>query len=156
MSLKDRNHRLQKVTSEIASIRQKLEAQEEKYISDKITEATYEKWHLALSKELNNKSIEMNELSKDDNKSRELFNTTLPYLSDLNYIYNEASVDGKQDFLKGIFWGGFTKENIGGRTELINPMFYANSLNISTLLRVKNVGKPENNMGFPACTSGGT
>ena len=152
MSLKDRNHRLQKVTSEYAIISEKLDALEEKYISNKINQTTYDKWHPAFSKELNNKTIEMAELTKDDSKTRELYETHLPYLADLNWIYNQAGVDGKQDFLKGIFWGGFTKENIGGRTELINPMFYANSLNISTLLRVKNVGKPENNSGSPTCT----
>lgn len=150
--LKDRNHKLQKVTSECASINEKLNALEEKYIMNKITQVTYDKWHPTFSRELNNKQIEMNELTKDDTATRELYNTYLPYLADLNWIFNQAEVDGKQDFLKGIFWGGFTKEKIGGRTDLINPMFYENSLKINELLRVKNKGKLDGGSSFPTCT----
>ena len=122
---------------------------------NKITQVTYDKWHPTFSRELNNKQIEMNELTKDDTATRVLYNTYLPYLADLNWIFNQAEVDGKQDFLKGIFWGGFTKEKIGGRTDLINPMFYENSLKINELLRVKNKGKLDGGSSFPTCTPNG-
>jgi hypothetical protein len=96
------------------------------------------------------------ELKKDDTKSIKLFNDVLPHLADLNYIYNKATVDAKHTFLKGIFWGGFTKEKIGGRTALLNPMFKKNSLQIETLLRVEKIGKLDNSSGFPFCTRDGT
>jgi len=79
----------------------------------------------------------------------------LAHLADLNLIYDKGDVEGKQSFLKGIFFGGFTKEKIGGRTGMINPMFYQNSLKISTLLRVNKMRKPEFSSGFPSCTRKG-
>lgn len=67
----------------------------------------------------------------------QLLNRVLPRLSDLNYIYNKAPLDIKQTFLKGIFWGGFTKEKVGGRTALLNPMFEENSALVEGLLTVE-------------------
>ena len=153
MSLKDRNHRLSRAKSEYATITKNLNSLEEKYISNKIEQPTYDKWYPTYAREQNSKSLEILELEKDDSKTRELYDNVLPYLSDLNFIYNKAEdVEEKQSFLKGIFWGGFTKEKIGGRTELINPMFYPNSLKIGELLRVKNVGKSNDIEDFPTCT----
>ena len=152
MSLKDRNHRLQKATSEHANLSEKIDALEEKYILNKINQSTYDKWYPTFAKELNNKAVEITNLKQDDSKSRELYDKVLPHLADLNWIYNGADVGEKQDFLKGIFLGGFTKEKVGGRTEMLNPIFYPNSLKIGGLLRIKNMGKPENNSGFPTCT----
>ena len=71
----------------------------------------------------------------------------LPALTDMAVLYKIGEVDEKQAFLKGIFWGGFTKEKVGGRTKVLNPMFEPNIDNISHLLRVEKIGKPENFSG---------
>jgi len=157
VNLKDRNRKLQKVTSEYQAINEKINALEEKYITNKIEQSTYDKWFPIFSKDLNGKSCELDDLNKDDSKTRELYNTVLPYLTDLNWIYNQAEdVEGKQTFLKGIFWGGFTKEKVGGRTALINPIFQQNSLKIGALLKIGNTGKLAGGTSFPTCTRDGT
>jgi site-specific DNA recombinase len=155
-SLKSRNDKLKRINSEYASINDKLSSLEEKYIANKIAQSSYEKWYPVYSRELNEKKGQMADLNKNDNETLKRYETYLPYLTDLNLIYNKGNVEGKQSFLKGIFLGGFTKEKIGGRTGMVNPMFYQNSLNISTLLRVSKREKPEFSSGFPYCTQEGT
>jgi hypothetical protein len=92
------------------------------------------------------------ELSKDDSKEIERYNKLLPYFSDLPALYSVASIDDKQNLLRGIFWGGFTKEKEGARTRTLNPMFAVNHLKIKDLLRVETIKKSENISGFPFCT----
>lgn len=136
-TLKDKNQRLKIVTSEYETLNEKVNSLEEKYISNKISQSTYEKWHPVYTRDLHGKAIELKELKKDGSETVNLYNNALPYLSDLEWIYRQAKdVESKQSFLKGIFWGGFTKEKTGGRTGLINPMFYENALKIGYLLRV--------------------
>lgn len=156
VNLKDRNRKLQKINSEYTAISEKINALEEKYITNKIEQSTYEKWFPIFSKDLNGKTMELDELKKDNSKTRELYNTALPYLTDLNWIYNQANIEGKQTFLKGIFLGGFTKEKVGGRTGLLNPMFHHNSLKIGALLRTGGRESSPNLATFPVCTGGGT
>lgn len=152
VNLKDRNRKIQKISAEYAAITEKVDALEEKYITNKIEQSTYEKWFPIFSKDLNGKAIELDDLKRDDSKTRKLYDTVLPYLSDLNWIYNQADVEGKQTFLKGIFWGGFTKEMVGGRTALINPMFHPNSLKIGALLRIGKGESSANSATSPVCT----
>jgi hypothetical protein len=133
-------------------INDKLSSLEEKYIANKIAQSSYKKWYPVYNRELNEKKGELADLNKNDSETLKRYETYLPYLSDLNLVYGKATVENKQPFLKGIFLGGFTKEKIGGRTDMINPMFYQNALNISTLLRVSKMEKPEFSSGFPTCT----
>jgi site-specific DNA recombinase len=154
---KDKETQLKKATSDFTTLTEKLSSLEEKFIANKISQETYEKWYPVYSKEVNLKNIELSDLKKDSEEGLKLFKSMIPNLTKLQEIYAMAKdVDKKQAFLKGIFWGGFTKEKVGGRTGMINPMFYSNSLKINTLLRVQNEGKPENISGFPFCTRKGT
>ena len=91
-------------------------------------------------------------LNKDGQNTRQLFDDNLPYLTDLNYIYEKGNVKEKQSFLKGIFPGCLTKEDQGFGTPLIHPMFYQNSLQIGALLRIKKEGEPGFYPNSPICT----
>lgn len=150
--IKERNARLKKARADHDELVQKLNSLEGKYINDKINQDTYDKWFPLFNKEVKLKLVEIGELESDDRSKIESYNSALPMLTDLVSIYNKASVEQKMGFLKGIFWGGFTKEKIGGRTGILNPMFTQNSLKISTLLRVDKAEKPEINSGFSFCT----
>lgn len=148
----EKSLKLRKTRSEYDQIKEKLDSLEEKYIANKIKEESYDKWFPAYSKELNQKSIEIADLERDNSKYWKELNEVLPALCNMPEIYLAGGVDDKQAFLKGIFWGGFTKEKIGGRTRALNPMFERNIEKISHLLRVEQIRKPEQNSGFPFST----
>ncbi|MGE0568224.1 MAG: hypothetical protein AB7O73_09760, partial [Bacteroidia bacterium] len=84
------------------------------------------------------------------------FMQILPHFNNLTSLYNVAEVADKQLFLQGIFWGGFTKEKVGGRTKCLNPIFNVNLNEISHLLKVEEIKKPENISDFPFGTRNGT
>jgi hypothetical protein len=154
--IKSRSEKLTRINSEYNIINEKISSLEEKYIANKIAQSSYDKWFPIYHRELNDKASQLAELNKDGSKTKKLYDTCLPYLADLNFIYNKGEVDEKQSFLKGIFLGGFTKEKVGGRTAMINPMFIPNSLKISHLLRIDQTKKPDFTSGFPLSTRDGT
>jgi site-specific DNA recombinase len=147
-----KNIKIKKLKSDSEQIKGKLDSLEEKYIANKVSQDTYDKWFPVYSRELNTKSIEIAELEKDSSEELNHYKQILPAFTSLESIYDLGGVDDKQSFLKGIFWGGFTKEKVGGRTKIINPMFEPNLDKISHLLRVENIKKPEQNSGFPFST----
>lgn len=139
--LKYRTGKLVEVTKEHFLIKKKVETLEEKYISDRIDDATYQKWRPKLDRELNIKSDEINKLSQDKNRFKELLKSSMQYLSDLNWLYNKFDFEGKQALLKSIFLGGLVKEKIGFGTGLLHSIFRENSLKIKHLLQIKGMGE---------------
>jgi site-specific DNA recombinase len=150
--IEGKSQMLKKAKFEFEQIKNKLDSLEEKYISNKIAQDSYDKWFPVYSKELNTKGFEIADLEKDHSEELKQYKQMLPALTDMAVLYKIGEVDDKQAFLKGIFWGGFIKEKVGGRTKVLNPMFEPNIANISHLLRVENIGKPENFSGFPFST----
>lgn len=154
--LEHKNRKLQQLNSELDTINTKLESLEEKFISNTISKETYEKWFPMLSKEISGKKSEMSALEDLNKKDFARYLEVLPALGDLYSIYKVGDVMDKQIFLNGIFWGGFIKEKVGGRTGMLNPMFNVNLEKISHLLRLEQRKKPENFSGFPFSTRKGT
>ena len=150
--IESKSEKLKKAKSEYEKIKEKLDSLEVKFIENKLSAETYDKWFPVYSRELNTKAGEIVELEKDNREQLDQLKRVLPYLTDMVSIYEPADVDDKQAFLKGIFWGGFTKEKIGGRTKVLNPMFRQNSHRINHLLKVDSIEKPEQNSGFPFST----
>jgi site-specific DNA recombinase len=155
--IKQKNFKLNALTKEHEQLTAKIDALEEKYISDRIEDSTYQKWFPIYQKEIRLKETAIAELQKDDNVARKLYKDWLPYLNDLNYIYDLGKdVKGKQSLLKGIFPGCLTKEKQGYGTPFINPLFYQNSLKLNHLLRIKNKGEPAFSADSPFSTRDGT
>jgi site-specific DNA recombinase len=155
-ALKDRQISLKRVQSEFEVANEKLSSLEEKFITNKINQETYDKWYPIFSRDVNIKTGEIKELSRDNTKQFERLMTVIPYLGDLNKVYEIADVDDKQALLKEIFWGGFTKEKTGGRTKILNPIFEPNRPEINNLLVVEETKKFGNLPNFPDCTREGT
>ena len=44
-------------------------------------------------------------------------------ITDLNYVYKKADINGKQEFVRNVFLGGLIKFREGYRTAFIHPMF---------------------------------
>ncbi len=150
--IENKNRKINQIKKELKIIKSKLESLEEKYISNSIAKETYEKWFPQFSKELSEKNSEISELEDLNKNDFNKYLEVLPALTDLSAIYEVGDVTDKQMFLSGIFWGGFTKEKVGGRTGMLNPMFDVNYMKISHLIRVEQTKKPENFSGFPFCT----
>lgn len=155
-ALKDKQSLINKVQAEYDALNEKVNSLEEKYISNLASQATYEKWYPIYSGDLNKKRIQLEDLKKDGSTSIDLVNRYMSYLTDMGWIYDKADVGNKQSFLKGIFLGGFTKEEKGGRTAFLNPMFVPNSSKIGHLLRIEQTKKPDFSSGFLVSTDEGT
>lgn len=152
IALEENNSKKKSISSELEKCTEKLNSLEEKYISNKLSEETYNKWFPQFSKEVFLKRAELADLNKNIGKEWERYKRLLPYLTDLFELYSKAGVDQKQTLLKGIFWGGFIKEKTGIRTKILNPMFDANLLELNNLLTVETTKKPDKISGFPFCT----
>ena len=155
-AMKEKNFKLKSLTGEYEKVRVKLDGLEQKYISDKIDESTYQKWFPTFQKEIRGIEGEMSELQKDDCEIRQLYAQYSQYLGDLNWTYNEGQVMYKQSLLKGIFPGCLTKEKEGYGTPYIISAFEVNALKLEGLLRIKKMGKPGFDSSFPLCTRDGT
>lgn len=138
---KDRKVRLVKTKKQYKDAQEKLSSLEEKYISNRIQQETYDKYFPVYHKEVSSLQSQMEELQADAQETSNLIDAYMPALTDLSYLYQLAqTVEDKQTFLKGIFPGCLTKEKIGFGTPFIDAMFYQNSLEISNLLRIKKPG----------------
>lgn len=154
-AMKDRANKLKKVEKDYTELSTKINSLEEKYINDKIQHETYVKWHSTFSRDLNGKRIELQELTKNENDVWRIFENNLQYLTDINWIYNQASTEDKQPYLKHIFPGFLTKEKQGGRTPYLNKMFECNLQNIKHLIRVERMGELTINANSPVCSPNG-
>ena len=155
--LAEKDQMLKRINSDYEALNEKLSSLEEKYISNSISQVTYDKWYPVYMTDIRQMEIKTAELKKVDSEKINFYNEILPHLGDLNWILGVAKeVGDKQAFLNQIFLGGFKKEIKGGRTAFLNPLFHANSLQIEDLLIVDNMKKPDFSSGFPTCTRDGT
>ncbi len=136
-TIKERSGNLEKVNRDYSVLQKKIHSLEEKYLSNKIADETYTKWHDSYSFELNKLKISISQLSRDEKIISKLYNDNLEYLTDLNYLYNTASIEDKQSYLKALFPGCLTTTNEGYRTPSINKLVSANSLSLVPLLQIE-------------------
>lgn len=146
--LKGRDQHLKKVKHEHEIIKDRMHSLESKYIDNKISDQMYQKWQGTYTEDLNRKQLEIDDLTRSDEKFRQLLNDRLPMVSDLNYLYSLPDVPGKHQFLRGIFPGSLYKTLEGFRTPIINDMFYQSSLKIGALLEVSREGVSVKNTPF--------
>lgn len=140
----ERKEGLIKAEREYGDLKKRLDSLEKKYIEDKIEHETYQKWYSTYKKDINQKSVVISDLKRDDQETRQLLNDNLPYLTDLTKIYNRAAIEDKHSFLKEVFLGGLYKELNGYRTGLLNDLLSTNAPQIGGLLTVKNWGNSQN------------
>lgn len=157
IELKSRNAELEKAKKQHTEVLDKIKSLEKKYIENKIGDESYNRWFPSFKKELENVNERLETLNRDDQDVRKLFDNYMEYLTDLNFVYEgKCDTPQKQTYLSGILIGGFTKEKVGGRTGMINSMFYANSLQIGHLLRVEKTGMIQSSETFPSVHPEGT
>ncbi|HRN79991.1 MAG TPA: recombinase family protein [Ferruginibacter sp.] len=99
----EQKKKLSKVVREHAEVSKALENLEEKFIYDKISPETYQRWHQSLSQQLYALSSQINEINADDSHLMELFEQNMSSLSNLDIIWNLADTPLKQSLVRLVF-----------------------------------------------------
>jgi DNA invertase Pin-like site-specific DNA recombinase len=120
--LAERAHSASKLKIEIQELETKLAQLEEKYITDRIEEATYKKYAGIWQRNLTGKKIEYEQATTDERQYWTFFYKNLEKLSDLAGIYSATCVANKQRILRTVFDNTLQLTQTGYRTQIINPL----------------------------------
>ena len=131
---------------ELAEINQKIEALEEKLISDNIGSKTYQKWFKKFSIQKAKIESEMSLVNTDKDEVWKKAMSMLPNLTNLSYLYQKASVHQKHAILREVFKGGITVEAGVLGTPFLHPLLSSNALILKEkgLLKIE---QPSQNLG---------
>ncbi len=105
----ERRVQMQRLQREYSEAKTRLVSVEEKYFDKKINDDTYQRWHLKYNQEMIKKKLDIKKLEVNDDEIFAAYENSLPYLSDLNYLYKSSPLEGKQTFLKSIFPSGLSR-----------------------------------------------
>ena len=101
---------------------------EEKWINNQINFETYNRWHNdTLQKRVFIKAT-IDKLSKDESETYALLQENLYSLTDLQFLYNNATINNKQELLKKGFDSSLYYQNGIYRTPFLMDIFSHNSL----------------------------
>jgi DNA invertase Pin-like site-specific DNA recombinase len=134
-SIKDKTKSLAIAKLELKQVENKIESLEEKYILNAIDKETYFKWKPRFVEDKSEAIIKIEQLSSPIEKIISNVNDSLSKLSNLSYLYNSNSTQGKQAFVNLVFDNNLYYENDIYRTPDILPLFYSKSL----ILKQKNL-----------------
>ncbi len=136
--VKQSTGRRDELEKEVLQVKSKLTSLEEKYILDKITQETYDRWFGTWRNELDSRNIELNNISIDTESLYKSFQKAKPALINIYELYdNLGGVQDKQELILAIFPQKLTRLQASYRTPKISDLFLRNSLNIS-ILQVQN------------------
>lgn len=120
----------------MASLREKLDNLEDKYINDKIEESTYKKWKPAYLRELHEKIDRVEEMERDKSAVINIIASHTHLLTNLGSLYEKATSKDKQKLLKTVFQSSLTCFRGFYETPYISDVFIDNALK-TNLLRIK-------------------
>jgi len=152
----DKKTELVRVTKECEELQKKINSLEQKFIEDRIDHLTYRKWSEEYKKAMFGKQQELKALKGNDEDVKNHFKLHLPYLTDINWLYEKADIGHKHTLLKSIFLGGLSKEKIGYRTAFLNPFFSLNCPDIKGLEISNKTEKSAELADFSLSTPDGT
>jgi DNA invertase Pin-like site-specific DNA recombinase len=128
--LKDRDQELRSKKIELKKQYDQLDSLEEKFINNLIGSDTYTKWHSSFTHKIYQLNDDITNLQGGQDEMWSLFETQLPKLTDLNYLYENATLIQKQEFIKLVFNSKLYYSNGSYRTPEILPIFVLNTLSI--------------------------
>lgn len=138
--------RLQK---EIAELQSKLEALEEKYITDKINHESYSKWHSKWSFDIAELRAALHQSNTSFDEVWSIWRKQSQSLTQINNIYASAEPTDKQLLIQTLFPGGLIKLKKGYRTPFISP-FFSHKAQQTDLLEIKKTSEAlEVSLGSP-------
>lgn len=118
---------------------------EEKYIQEKITFETYNRWHNDYSSRQRQLSHRVKELTRSEREVYTLLEENLPKLNDMQFVYNACTTTQKQEFLRLVFDNSLYYQDKVYRTPYIMDVFEHNLL----ILKTKRLLELDKKEGFP-------
>ncbi len=128
-----RVHNAEKLRNEIRELETKIDQLEERYITGKIEDSTFQKFNSKWKGELAGKLIEAEQLTTDESKYWQIFYKHLYRLGDISSAYDNAALENKRRIIEGVFNNGFYLTKQGYETPQINPILFTEELKINNL-----------------------
>ncbi|WP_432327692.1 recombinase family protein [Mucilaginibacter sp. P25] len=113
---------------ELLKIQEKLYAVEEKWISNQINRETYNRWYANYNSEILTLNATIERYSKDPKSGYKLVSNHLTMLTDMEYVYNQATTIEKREFISMVFDSNLYYENGIYRTPTMMPSLSHNYL----------------------------
>ena len=120
--------RAQKAKQEAEELSLKIES-----LEDKIDEETYRRWLLRLRADVSDRQELIAGAKSDEAASWQRYEAALPFLGNLERIWEICPVEKKAQFLRLLFGESLEKTERGYRTPHVNPAVKYNAHKISTL-----------------------
>ncbi len=148
---KDRGHLLAKKRSELQKVETDLRSLEQKWIQEKVTFDTYNRWYNDYNKQKNYLTARIDELGKNKSDTHTLLIQYIRYLEDIQTVYKTASLLQKQELIRTVFDNSLYYEDKVYRTPYLIPELSHNEL----IMREKNLLYIEKKRGNLAISSSG-
>ncbi|SMC62420.1 recombinase family protein [Pedobacter nyackensis] len=88
---------------ELDSVQDKLNAVEEKFISDQITRETYDRWTSNYNSQIFSLKAAIQRMGTDINKAFKILARHIDLLTDMKHVYTASDLLGKREFVKLVF-----------------------------------------------------
>ena len=88
---------------QLKGIEENLFSVEEKWIKNKISQETYNRWHSTYNTDIKSLNSTIERLSTDQRRVFKILENKLDLLTDLSYVYNSADTLQKREFVNLVF-----------------------------------------------------
>ncbi len=113
---------------ELSAVEEKLHSVEEKWITNKLTFESYNRWYNDLVQQRISLSAQIEKLNQDKNQSNYLLQNNLDKLTDMQYVYQAAGTLEKQQLIRMVFDNRLYYRESLYRTSYLMPVFTHNQL----------------------------
>ena len=140
--MSDRSARLVELKKKHLELVQNLELLEEKYITDKVQIDTYQRFYSKYSHEIASVQAQINQLSDNQKQKWEQFRTGLIRLQNVQWLWQNATLIQKHEFIRMVFNSSLQYDGMIYRTPYLLELFHHNllELNEKSLLEVTQTG----------------
>ncbi|HWB27721.1 MAG TPA: recombinase family protein [Chitinophagaceae bacterium] len=128
IKMKDNSKTLADKQRELAKVEASLQSLEQKWIEEKVTFETYNRWFRDYTHQRSYLRAQVKSLSGNVDTSHSLLIKHIHELTDMGYIYTRANTVQKQQLVRVVFDNGLYFENGSYRTPFIIPQLSHNEL----------------------------
>ncbi|MGQ0739948.1 MAG: recombinase family protein [Bacteroidota bacterium] len=128
--LKERAETLVLLRKDLQQAIQDMESMEEKYIRNQIKADTYEKFHYRYSSQIASLNYQIKKCSEDERGKWYEFRAGLNRLENLQWIWNNADLMQKHEFLRLVFNSSLYYDGATYRTPYLLELFHHNLLTL--------------------------
>ncbi len=121
--MKENSQKAEKKKEVLEEVEKKLLAVEEKFITNQIAKDTYERWHSTYTSDIFEIKAAIERYSINYSKAYDIIDKNLSKLSNLEYVYNQATTLQKREFINLVFDNNLYYENGIYRTPTMFDIF---------------------------------